>query len=391
MTSKNSDKFFDIFYAKILMEINHGVIIIDPSGKIILWNTWIEKHSRIRMNEALGFGFFDLFPLSENNIRLKTSLNWCLESGKYSLISERFGVSLIPLTDNNGNLINSRIIINPVKFNNYCYACIEIYDSSSYLAKEHFSRDQAKKLKNTQTTLVETSRLAALGEMAGGIAHEINTPLGAIILRANQIKRTIEKFPENNEKILEYANTIISVGHKVESIIKGLRHFSRNTGSDPFIYYKVSLIIDETILLCASRLENNSIEVIIEIEDSSIEISCRPTQISQVLLNLISNAQHAVKNFGDKKWIKIKTQKDENWLLIKVTDSGPGIPDEIIGKIFQPFFTTKDLDEGTGLGLSISTGIVKEHGGSLTLDRSAKNTTFVIKVPIINRVSPTSI
>jgi signal transduction histidine kinase len=358
------DKSIEFLYAKVLSEISHGVILIDSTQKIFIWNNWLYQYSKINSQNAVGKFIIDIFPEINTNLRLKTGIEWCLESGKYTIISERFGLSPLPLYSENEKLINPRIILSPIQFENKFFCCIEIYDSSSYLAKENFARGQTRMLRDTQTTLVETSKLAALGEMAGGIAHEINTPLGAILLRASQIKRMLEKSPESLEKVIEFSDVIISICQKIESIIKGLKHFARSSEKDPFSKNKLIDIINDTLALCAARMEENNVEIIIEGSMNDLEIECRPSQISQVLLNLFSNAQHALNNSSENKWIKISLTIEEEFIQIKIMDNGVGIPENIANKIFQPFFTTKEIGVGTGLGLSISSGIIKDHGVS---------------------------
>ena len=355
----------EILNEKVLLAVSHGIILLDPSQKILLWNDWIFRHSNISAHNAVGKYICDIFPEINQNIRLKNGIKWCLDSGKYTLISERYGSSPLLLHSESRFIINPRIILGPVKFNNEFYCCFEIYDSSSYLAKERFARGQTRKLKETQVSLIETSRLAALG---------------AIVLRANQIKRILEKNPTSVEKVVEFSELIVSICHRIESIIKGLRHFARSGENDPFSKSKVSEIIRDTILLCASRMENHNIQILIEDKTENVEIECRPAQISQVILNILSNAQHAISQLPDEKWIKISTVDGDKFVEIRITDNGPGIAESIVSKIFLPFFTTKDLGVGTGLGLSISSGIVKDHGGSLSLDKNEKNTTFVIQL-----------
>jgi C4-dicarboxylate-specific signal transduction histidine kinase len=118
---------------------------------------------------------------------------------------------------------------------------------------------------------------------------------------------------------------------------------------------------------------------IVAVEDG--QVNCRPTQLSQVLLNLLSNAFDAVSALSEK-WVRLTVTQEEQKLIIKVIDSGNGIPSDIAEKIMQPFFTTKVIGKGTGLGLSISRGIIESHEGALFYDPSEKNTTFVIELPI---------
>ena len=116
--------------------------------------------------------------------------------------------------------------------------------------------------------------------------------------------------------------------------------------------------------------------------EPGLEIACRPTQIAQVLVNLINNSRDAVSNLNEK-WIKVEVDKTDDNIIIAITDSGPGIPASVRAKMFNPFFTTKEVGVGTGLGLSISAGIIKSHNGQLRLASKSKNTRFEVVLPIV--------
>lgn len=138
-------------------------------------------------------------------------------------------------------------------------------------------------------------------------------------------------------------------------------------------------IINDTLELCSKKFEIKKIELVIECEQN-IFIKCRPSEISQVLLNLLNNSIDAIENL-DKRWIKIKSIVDAGHVEISVTDSGGRIPAENQDKLMQPFFTTKAIGKGTGLGLSVSRGIILSHGGQFFLDTNCMNTRFVIHLP----------
>ncbi|MCB9228566.1 MAG: GHKL domain-containing protein [Deltaproteobacteria bacterium] len=370
----------EVIVKKILMESSHGIVILDQDKKICLWNRWMETHSHLSEGEVLGQSILSVFPEITSNIRLNMGLKWCLESGKYSLISERYCISPLPLKSDTGKIINSRIVMTPIPFQGSFHCSMEIYDSSSLLAKEQYAVEQNKKLKSTQAALVETSKLAALGEMAGGIAHEINTPLGSILLRASQIKRILEKDQTNTAKVIEFSDMIVDICNRISSIVTGLRSFARVGENDPFVIKNISEIVGDTLSLCTTRLENNGVLLNCPLQDD-FDIECRPVQISQVLLNMISNAQHAIENLEDK-WITITYKKSGDMMQLSVTDSGKGIAPHIRDKIMQPFFTTKDIGEGTGLGLSISSGIIQDHGGSIMINSESEHTMFMIEMPV---------
>lgn len=233
---------------------------------------------------------------------------------------------------------------------------------------------------NLQTKLVSSSKMSALGEMAGGVAHEINTPLGVITLRASQIKRVLEKEPINIDTIKNYIDIIEKVAQQIAKIVLGLRSFSRSGDQDKFVLTSLRSIFDNTFILCSERLIQREVKLIDELKDNNLSINCRSVQISQVLLNLINNACDAIMNQNDK-WIKIFVDQTDSVIKINVMNSGEKISKDIQDKIMQPFFTTKDIGQGTGLGLSISKGIIESHGGKLYLDSLSKHTVFIIEIP----------
>lgn len=227
---------------------------------------------------------------------------------------------------------------------------------------------------------VSASKMAALGEMAGGIAHEINTPLTTIQLLASQIANQVSRPEINRELVTGFADKIQATVDRIAKIVVGLRTFSRDGTHDPFVPVRVGALVEETLSFCRERLKDHGVEVHVYHEQPDATLECRQVQISQVLLNLINNAFEATRN-DPEKWIRIETRPSGDQIELRVTDSGKGIPSEIADRMFAPFFTTKELGQGTGLGLSISSGIVEAHHGQLTLDRDAPNTRFIITLP----------
>ena len=231
-----------------------------------------------------------------------------------------------------------------------------------------------------KSKLTQASKLASIGEMAGGVAHEINSPLAIIQITAEQIEGLLAGENLDRGLINDRLDTIIKTVGRISRIIQGLRTFSRNGSDLPRQVVKLSQIIEDTLGLCQERFRVDGISVSVENDGSDDSVLCNPVEISQVLLNLLSNARDAVLE-TEKKWVKIHCRSRENQIEIAVIDSGSGVSKENQEKIFQPFFTTKALGRGTGLGLSISFGIIESHGGKLTLDSNAANTTFVITLP----------
>lgn len=232
--------------------------------------------------------------------------------------------------------------------------------------------------------MIENSKMAALGQMASGMAHEINNPLAIIKSRAEQLLFILMSSGEVSADVFKKELAKISnTTDRIAKIIKGLRAFARNSESDPFVSTKFKAIYENTLELCSEKIKNRNIDIIFE-GHSDFNILCRESQMIQVLLNLLNNSVDAVDSL-EKKWIKISTSENENYFIIKVTDSGFGIPSDVAHKVMQPFFTTKDVGKGTGLGLSISKGILEEHGAHIHYDIDSRNTSFQIDFPKENK------
>ncbi len=246
-------------------------------------------------------------------------------------------------------------------------------------ALEEKVQQRTEELARERMKGLESSRLASLGEMAAGIAHEINNPLSVIRASAERIAERSAA----DEKLAKPANRIISVADRIAKIINGMRTFSRDGRTDPFVEVSVSEIVNDTLEFCQARFLNHGVELRVPPIDNEIKICGRAAQISQILLNLLNNAFDAVKSAANEGWVGIEVlpAADGQGPELRVLDSGPGVPPELEAKVLQPFFTTNGVGKGTGLGLSISRSIMAEHGGALLLDAKMRPTTFVLRFP----------
>lgn len=238
-----------------------------------------------------------------------------------------------------------------------------------------------KEVISLSRSLVQTSKMAALGEMAGGIAHEINSPLSIIIGNIDLVRAKLSGEKQIDEKINQLLGKVETTSFRIARIIQGLLNFSREASQDVFEVTDIREIISESLNLCSEKFKSNHILLIADYAPTPIRVACQKVQITQILINLLNNAFdacHGVKN----PEVKISAAVDENYAVISVIDNGPGVPPELESKIMQPFFTTKPVGSGTGLGLSISLGIANKHNGFLYLDRNVSASCFVLKLPL---------
>jgi two-component system NtrC family sensor kinase len=270
-------------------------------------------------------------------------------------------------------------------------------------------------LKLTQNQLVEAEKLASLGQMTAGIAHEINNPINFVSSNVVPLKRDIEdilevlndyesiqseddfkaKLPEIQSKIkkldVAYLKTEVNQllsgieegARRTAEIVKGLRIFSR-MDRDTLVSSNVNDCINSTLVVMKSATKGE-VTIVKELDAKMPEVMCYPGKLNQVFMNIIANAVYATKLTGrtaqDRK-VEIQSRLAEKEVIIEISDNGIGIEQAIIDKIFDPFFTTKAVGEGTGLGLSIVQGIIEEHNGKIeVLSKPSEGTKFIIHLP----------
>jgi|GEM_PF-3128746 len=233
--------------------------------------------------------------------------------------------------------------------------------------KEELELERAMRMQN--------AKLASLGEMSAGVAHEINNPL-AIISGSVGL---LSKFSDNPEKFAAKIEAIRKSCDRIDRIVGGLRKFSRSGEKSNFKNHELSKIVQDAFILIDAKSKRHSTSVTLD-SNSCSYVLCDDVEIEQVLVNLINNAIDAVK-IQPEKWIKVSLFDDAHSVVLRVTDSGPGIPDSVRHRIFDPFFTTKKVGEGTGLGLSITRGILDGHKATITVVPDSPNTCFEIRFP----------
>jgi len=233
-----------------------------------------------------------------------------------------------------------------------------------------------------QEQLAESQRLASLGEMAAGIAHEINNPITGIITYGELLKDILM----SNSEEFDYSNEVVREGNRIAKIVKNLLAFARREEVEKSPN-DIKDVVTDSIALFKANLKKHGVSLDISIPDYLEQIMCSKSQIQQVIMNLMSNSIYALNekypNMEEiDKIIELKVLDHKDFLRLVFKDHGPGIPKEARKRIFEPFFTTKRPDFGTGLGLSISYGIIKDHKGNIRIESEmGKWTKFTIDLP----------
>jgi two-component system NtrC family sensor kinase len=264
-------------------------------------------------------------------------------------------------------------------------------------------------LKATQSQILHSEKMASIGQLAAGVAHEINNPVGFVKSNLNTLGKYVAKlaaFMEHQEQViadhadaeakeligrlrkeaklnflledaLELQNESLDGIDRVSKIVQDLKSFSR---VDQAEYSNVDLnaCLESTLNIVINELKYSAT---LEKELGELPlVACYPQQINQVLLNILVNAGHAI---GEKGEIRIRSWHQDDWVCLAISDSGCGIPEENLARLFEPFFTTKDVGKGTGLGLSISYDIIKKHGGDILVESQLnQGTTFTVRLPV---------
>lgn len=236
-----------------------------------------------------------------------------------------------------------------------------------------------QELKLKQEQLIQSEKLASMGQMISSIAHEINNPLTPIIGYSQKLLTRTDL----DQKLKGSLEIMHDSAQRVYKIIDKLLSFSRKyaPAREPV---DINSLVEESLEFRAYQLNLANIEVVKDLKPDIPKVTASPNQIQQVLTNMIINAEQSISSSKNHGRLQVKTKiKNKKWIEVFIADDGPGIPKKIAGKIFDPFFTTKDPGKGTGLGLYVAYGIIKDHGGNIELLKNGKKgAKFVIEFPI---------
>jgi PAS domain S-box-containing protein len=249
------------------------------------------------------------------------------------------------------------------------------------IAQDISDRIEAQKRLDEQRALVlDKVKLLALTEMANGMSHEINNPLAILEMIHGKLARILTKGNYSEEVLQDTLNKMHSAMHRIGFIVSALRKFIERPIDERKESIDLTSLINEILALSKEKMIQSGIELSVKTSGLPFNIFGQSGEIRQVVYSLLSNSFDAVAN-SPKATVGISTDYFENFVRIIIQDSGPGVPKELMSKLFQPFFTTKDVGEGQGLSLSVAKGIINSHGGRIFYDPSSELTSFVIELP----------
>lgn len=241
-------------------------------------------------------------------------------------------------------------------------------------------KQQEELLRSREARLAASAKSLAVGDLASGVAHEINNPLTVIVGKAAELRRMVERKTFDPNTALLLADKIQETSIRISNIISSLKSLGRANKDLAMAPTPLAQVFQDVLDVCSERFKNHQVKLEVHPPPRSLLAEMNLTLASQMVLNLVNNAFDAVSGHSER-WVDVDYAEDEKSVFIYVTDSGSGIPIIHRNRIFDPFFTTKGPRKGTGLGLSLASGIATRHGGTLRLDTLFPRTRFVVQLP----------
>lgn len=359
------------FLRNLILSAVDGVIAADKSGRILIFNDAAVEISGYTVSEALNsLNIRQVYP-GDGARDIMRKLRSESYGGKGKLKSYK-----VDVLRKNGEII-------PISLN----AAI-VYEGEREVASIGFFHDMREdlkmkaKLQKTQVQLVQAEKMSSLGKLSAGVAHQLNNPLGGITLYAKLVLEEYDLPDEAREDI----DRILHEAQRCRDTVKELLEFARQT-SHMVRPQDINKAISRTLFLLENQSLFQNIEIVRDFNETLPEVPVDIQQMNHVFMNIILNAAQAMDGKG-KLVLKTDFSPAKDSMLIDISDTGPGIPEEVMNHMFEPFYTTKEEGKGTGLGLSMVYGIVEDHGGKITADSApGQGAVFKIELPLTTQHS----
>ncbi len=368
-----------------------AIITTNADGAITTWNPQAEVIFGLTREQAVGQKVVDkIIPVKYHDVYEK-AIKHLLASDETPAMNKQLQTTAV---HSNGHEFPVEFTVSPAQSEGSYLFIVIMRDITQRIkaeealknAKEEIEvwnrelekrvKEKTEELKKSQAQLIHSEKLSAMGHMAGGLAHELNSPLAGLL-------PMIEKYRNEAEKGSQAYNELtlmLKACEYMAKIVKDFGSFSREATGE-FSELNINEVIEDTLSFSGSSFKQKRIKLIKEYEDNLPDFLGEKTELQQVILNMITNAYDASTIEGEIR-IRTKTLDNRTKLTIEFSDNGTGIDKESLGKIFDPFFTTKKPGQGTGLGLSLSYGIIEKHGGRISVtSEPEKGTVFTIILP----------
>jgi len=333
------------------------ICLIDPEYRLIRVNRTLAQKFNTLPEEIIGKKCYQIFHPELNAP--------CVECAhRQAMISQK------PFTLERKSLISDEIFLGSAfpRFNS----------RGEFISSVYVLRDITEQ-KRLREQLVQSEKMAAVGQLVSGVAHELNNPLAGVMGYAQLLLMRSDL----DDKTQSYLNKISKESDRAKNIVNNLLTFARKHKPEKK-YLDINTVLEQTIVLRAYDLKVSSIQVHKDFDAQLPRTMADFYQLQQVFLNIFNNAEQAILESKGKGEIRITTKRLEDIIQIAFEDTGPGIPEENLHKIFEPFFTTKEVGRGTGLGLSISYGIIQQHNGKIyARSTPGQGATFIIQLPVL--------
>lgn len=339
-------------YLENLLEAANDVIYtLNPDGVITYVNKKVEDWG-YKKGELIGKPFLTILSRRHQGERFKKAVTQGIRHTYEVEVIDKLGeikyavLSISPLRGSEGKVVGVLGIANDIT-----------------------------ERKRLEQQVVQAEKMSAIGQLAAGIAHEINNPIGGILNCLYNLRR--HRLSKEREE--EYLKSMEDGIQRVQRTVDQLLDFSQQHEPE-LMEVDINTLVEEVLSLMSYAFAKNGIALRKDLNPTLPRVMLDQHKIGQVVMNILLNAIHAVKGRGE---IKVRTFLEDGWCCIDITDSGTGIPSHILPKIFDPFFTTKDVGKGTGLGLAVSLGIVEKHSGKIDVkSREGEGATFIIRLPV---------
>ena len=409
----------------VIDRVEVGIFVLDADLRVVLWNGFMASHSGRPASAVVGHPLLETFPelpakWLEKKIRSVFALkNYAFTSWEQRPWLFRFHHNR-PVTGGIDAMQQSCTFLPLQNGDKVDHVCVNVFDHTDTaiyqrrlqtaiaaleLEKEE-QRRLIEKLDAAQSQLLQSEKLASIGQLAAGVAHEINNPIGFVnsnigsldsyvldllrlvdvlengeIAAAAELKREMD-FDYLKEDVISLIRESRDGLERVKRIVQDLKDFSRIDSSQDWQRADLHQCLDSTLNVVGNEIKYRA--RVMKAYGELPEVDCLPSQLNQVFMNLLVNAAQAMPDKAPELGrITITTEAADGWVRVAVADTGRGIPAENLKRIFDPFFTTKPVGKGTGLGLSVSYNIIARHGGRIEVDsQEGVGTTFTVCLPV---------